>query len=87
MEAPRSPRPWRRSLLLSLPIVGLLLGGCAPPPDFPTGSDVVLLGDSADVFPARGQLEHVSENWVVLRQNSGKLKYIPVAAVTQMTVQ
>lgn len=87
MEAPLLPRRWRRSLTCALPIAALLLGSCAPPPDFPTGSDVVLLGDAADVFPARGQLEHVSENWVVLRQNSGKLKYIPVAAVTQMTVQ
>lgn len=80
-----TPRTWRRSLTLSLPLAALALAGCEPRPDFPIGSDVVVLGDAVDVFPARGRLEHASANWIVLRGDTGKMRYIRAEGVIQMT--
>lgn len=70
-----------RSVLTLAPIVAaLLLGSCAPPPDFPIGADVTVW--TVQGGSTLGTLEHVSSDWVVLRGYDGQDRYIPIHNVT-----
>ena len=78
MQLPCLQRP--SLALAALPLSALILGGCAPPPDFPLGADVVIqsvVEGAAEI----GTLEHVSSDWVVLRGADGQHRYYPIPNV------